>query len=70
MLVVDLTKYPMSKAWLRLWLNPYLLAPEAPAFFFLVEDWMAPSRQLDEFRSAWEMRRAARRQAASSRRPY
>jgi hypothetical protein len=65
-LVVDLTRYPMSQAWLRLWLSPYLLTPGAPGFVFLVEDWMALSRQLDEFRTAWETRRRAQRQAALS----
>ncbi len=60
-LVVELSKYPMNKTWLRLWLSPYLLAPKATSFVFLVEDWMALSRQLDEFRNAWEMRRSARR---------
>ncbi len=69
-LVVDLTKYPISPTWLRLWLSPYLLTPGAPGFVFLVEDWLALSRQLDEFRSAWDIHRAARRQAASSRRPH
>jgi hypothetical protein len=69
-LAVDLKQYPTSKAWLRLWLSPYLIAPGPPGFVLLVEDWIALSRQLDEFRSAWEMRRAARRQAASFERRY
>ena len=69
-LVVELSRYPMSKAWLRLWFSPYLLAPDVTGFVFLVEDWMALSRQLDEFRIAWDMRRAARRQRTSSERLY
>ncbi|MFQ6101791.1 MAG: hypothetical protein ACE5OS_11245 [Anaerolineae bacterium] len=69
-LVVELSKYPISKAWLRLWFSPYLLAPDFAGFVFLVEDWMALSRQLDESRSAWEMRRAARRQEGLGRLPY
>ncbi len=60
-IVVELSKYPMSKAWLRLWLNPYLLRPDSPGFVFLVEDWMALSRQVDEFRNTWGMRRTERR---------
>ena len=63
--VVELSKYPVGKAWLRLWFSPYLLAPNFTGFVFLVEDWMTFSRQVDEFRSAWEMRRAERRQRAS-----
>jgi hypothetical protein len=60
-LVVELSKYPFSKTWLRLWFSPYLLAPDVTGFVFLVEDWMALSRQLDQFRADWGMRRAARR---------
>ena len=63
--VVELSKYPVSRAWLRLWFSPYLLAPNVASFVFLVEDWMALSRQLDEFRTAWQMRRAERRQRVS-----
>jgi len=64
-LVVELSKYPFSRAWLRLWFSPYLLAPDVTGFVFLVEDWMALSRQLDEFRSAWVMRRAEQRRRTS-----
>ncbi|MDY6874906.1 MAG: hypothetical protein SWK90_01700 [Chloroflexota bacterium] len=64
-LVVELSRYPFSKAWLRLWFSPYLLAPDVTGFVFLVEDWMALSRQLDEFRTAWATRRAEQRRAQS-----
>ena len=60
-LVVELSKYPFSKTWLRLWFSPYLLAPDVTGFVFLVEDWMTLSRQLDQFRADWGMRRAVRR---------
>lgn len=69
-LVVELSKYPVSKAWLRLWFSPYFLSPDVPGLVFLVEDWMTLSRQLDDSRSAWSMRRAERRQAAQTKRPY
>jgi hypothetical protein len=65
-LVLDLSKYPMARAWLRLWFSPYLLAPDFTGFVFLVKDWMALSRQLDDFRSDWEMRRTAERRRALS----
>jgi hypothetical protein len=68
-LVVDLSKYPMARAWLRLWFSPYVLAPDVAGFVFLVEDWMALSRQLDDFRSDWEMRHTAGRRRALSNRP-
>ena len=60
-LVVELSKYPFSKTWLRLWFSPYLLAPDVRGFVFLVEDWMTFSRQLDMSRTDWDRRRAARR---------
>ena len=62
-LVVELSKYPYSKMWLRLWFSPYLLATDATGFVFLVEDWMALSRQLDTSRADWAMRRTARRKS-------
>jgi hypothetical protein len=66
-LMMELTKYPLNRAWLRLWFSPYLLVPGVAGFVFLVEDWMGLSRQLDESRTAWEMRRAARRREARQR---
>ena len=63
-LVVELSEYPLPKGWLRLWCSPYLLAPQSSAFVLLVDDWMRLSRQIDDFRSTWEMRRAERRRAA------
>ena len=69
-LVVELSKYPLSKTWLRLWFSPYLLTADATSFTFLVEDWMALSRQLDEFRSAWTIHRTSQRQEASTKQPY
>jgi len=69
-LIVELSKYPSSKAWLCLWFSPYLLVPDTAGFVFLVEDWMALSRQLDEYRNVWLMRRTERRREASAKRPY
>jgi hypothetical protein len=67
-LVMELSKYPFSKTWLRLWFSPYMLSPDATGFVFLVEDWMALSRQVSEFRNDWERRRAARQQKGLTRR--
>ncbi|MDY7080134.1 MAG: hypothetical protein SXV54_24905 [Chloroflexota bacterium] len=69
-LVAKLSKYPVSKTWLRLWFSPYLLSPSAPGFVFLVEDWMGLSRQMDDFRTAWDTRRAKKRQERLARRGY
>ena len=62
-LVVELSKYPFSKTWLRLWFSPYLLATDTTGFVFLVEDWMTFSRQLDTSRADWAMRRSKRRKS-------
>jgi hypothetical protein len=61
-LVVDLYQYPLKKFWLRLWLSPYLFTPGKPGFVFLVEDWMKLSRQLDDYRTQYQARRATRRE--------
>lgn len=66
-LVMELTQYPLSRAWLRLWFSPYLLNPGVPGFVFLVEDWMGLSIRLEESRTAWETRRAAQRREARQR---
>lgn len=59
--VVEISKYPVKKEWLRLWFNRYMFSPETTGFVFLVDDWMTLSRELQDFRSNWELRRAARR---------
>jgi hypothetical protein len=64
--VLEVSKLPVNEKWLRLWFNPYLLAPDVAGFVLLVDDWMALSRQLDDFRSNWELRRAARRKQQST----
>lgn len=67
-IVVEISGYPIPKTWLRLWFSRYLLTPGSSGFVFLVDDWMALSRQLDDFRTNWEMRRAAQRQEIQARR--
>ncbi|MBN1811002.1 MAG: hypothetical protein JXA14_04120 [Anaerolineae bacterium] len=59
--VVEISQFPIKKEWLRLWFSSYMFSPEATGFVFLVDDWMTLSRQLDDFRNNWELRRAARR---------
>lgn len=60
-IVIDLSQYPVQRGWLRLWFHPYLFYPDSPGFVFLVEDWMTLSRQIDDSRANWEMRRIAQR---------
>lgn len=69
-LVLELGKYPVSKAWLRLWFSPFLLTPNITGFVFIVKDWMALSRQLDDFRTQYEARQAARRREMAERQYY
>jgi hypothetical protein len=64
-IVVEVSSLPVSKGWLRLWFNPYMLAPDVIGFVLLVDDWMTLSRQLDDFRSNWELRRATQRKQLS-----
>jgi hypothetical protein len=64
-LAIETSKYPVDKRWLRLWFNPYLFAPNMVGFVLLVEDWMTLSRQISDYRSDWEARRAAQRQQAA-----
>ena len=60
--LIKLSRYPVRKAWLRLWLSPYLMSPgTVPGFVFVIEDWMGLSRQIDDFRSTWEHQRAEKR---------
>jgi hypothetical protein len=69
-LVVELSKYPVKKVWLRLWFSPYLLSPNVPGFVFLVEDWMGLSRQLGDFSTAWETHHTEKRQERLVRRAW
>ncbi|RME32306.1 MAG: hypothetical protein D6793_11290 [Thermoflexia bacterium] len=57
---VDLTEYPVQRWWLRLWFDRHLFQPDRPGLVFLVEDWLALSRQLDGALSAYRARRARR----------
>ena len=63
--VVEVSKYPVSKNWLRLWFNRYMFAPDVTGFVLLVGDWMTFSRQLDDFRNNWAARRAAQRKQSA-----
>jgi hypothetical protein len=45
---VDLRSYPLSRRWLRLWMDRYLFNPDGKGFLFLVDDWMALSRQIND----------------------
>jgi hypothetical protein len=63
-LVVELTKFPIQKWWLRAWFDRYLLAPTVTGFVLIVDDWMTLSRQITDYRNDWEAHRTARRSQA------
>jgi hypothetical protein len=56
MLALDLNGYPVSKRWLKLLLNPYLLPERFVGLQLLVPDWMALSRDIEVHRSQWKTR--------------
>jgi hypothetical protein len=50
LVVIDLDELPASRAWLRLWMSKYMLAPHDVGLVIPVRDWMAFRTELDEFR--------------------
>jgi hypothetical protein len=52
-LVVEMDKLPRSRAWLRLWLSPYMVCPDAEGLVIPVRDWMAFRTDLDEYRARY-----------------
>jgi hypothetical protein len=53
---LDLYHYPVSRRWLRLWLNEFMLADNFLGLLLLVPDWMALSRDIAASRSQWQTR--------------
>ncbi len=56
MLALDLKSYPVSRRWLRLLLNPFLLPSNFLGFQLVVADWMALSRDIEMYRGQWTTR--------------
>jgi hypothetical protein len=60
---VDLSRYPISRRWLRLWLLRYLLPADFLGLQLLVHDWMSLSRDIESHRAEWKsLRRGAERE--------
>jgi hypothetical protein len=55
-IVVELKGYPMSKAWLRQLMGPFLLMPRGTGFVFMVKDWMGLNRQIADYLEQWRAR--------------
>lgn len=64
-LALDLQGYPVSKGFLRLWFNRYVLPGDFLGLLFLTPDWMALSREIEVYRGEWKMRRRTAREAAA-----
>lgn len=58
---VDLARYPISEAWLRVLLSWFMFPPESTGLQFVTSDWMALSRDIDVHRAEWKTRRSTRR---------
>lgn len=61
MLALDLTGYPVSKRWLRLLLNQFMLPDNFLGLQLLVPDWMGLSRDIEVHRTHWQTRHQDRR---------
>lgn len=54
MVALDLSRYPIARRWLRLFLMKYLLPKDFIGFQFLVRDWMGLSLNIESHRAAWK----------------
>jgi len=57
--VVYLTKYPISRFWLRFFLSPFFFHDKTAHFVFLVDDWMRFSTELDSAQVSRQVNRPA-----------
>ncbi len=48
--IVHLTKSPLARFWLKLFLSPYFFCDQTPHFVIIVNDWMRLSTELDSAR--------------------
>jgi hypothetical protein len=61
---LDLYGYPVSFRWLRLWLNEFVLPGTFKGMLLLTPDWLALSRELENYRGQWKERVRAAGKAA------
>ncbi len=50
-LVIELEELPRPKAWLRLWMTPFMVCPDKVGFIIAVRDWLGFRAALDENRA-------------------
>lgn len=60
---LQLKQYPLPLPVLKFFLNRYMffIPQDGPGFFFIVRNWMALSHEIEDYREAWRVRRAARK---------
>lgn len=56
-LAVDLNGYPVSKRFLRLWLNEFVLPADLQGLLLVTPDWMALSLDIESHRTSWKTHR-------------
>lgn len=61
-LVVEVREFPMSKRFLSVFLNYFLLSREVKGFVLLTEDWLQLSNEIESARAEWVNRRLMSRE--------
>lgn len=67
-IVVELKGYPLSRGWLAILLNRFLLPDKTTGLTLLVKDWMQLSNEIEGARAEWVNRRLLKRRAQSDER--
>ena len=52
-IVIDMTSWPMSLAYLKFWLGNLMVTPDHRGLVLWVEDWMTLNRELGDFKDRW-----------------
>ena len=53
-IILELTRFPVSQAALRLFVSPFFFPDKTPCLALLVPDWIAFSTELESWRGAWQ----------------
>lgn len=65
-IVIDLTSWPMSLAYLKFWLSNLMVTSDNRGLVLWVEDWMTLNRELGDFKDRWRDRKAGRDDGSSA----
>jgi hypothetical protein len=61
---MQLKQYPMPLIFLNRYI--FFVPQDGPGFLFIVRNWMALSHEIDDYREAWRVRRAARKSKSTT----